>query len=152
MQKSVVYSREIPLGAQSLYEAMVEVIERMGDESRTSAVALSATIGKTPSTFSVPVDVAVTKRSPQDGAVNVFIKARSAAGLFPEFKGTLRANAMSGLRTNLEMKGKYRVPLGPIGATFNASGLKGVAEQSLRDFFERVVDQTVSTAREPASS
>jgi hypothetical protein len=55
---------------------------------------------------------------------------------------------MSAVRTNLELKGRYKVPLGPIGATFSARGLNGVAEQSLRDFFDRIVDRMIATARD----
>lgn len=144
---SVVYSREVPLAAQSLHEAIGDVLESIATRSRADAVVLSAPVGNSSSQVSIPVELTVTKRSVKDSSVAVTIKARSAKALFPEFKGAFYALAMAPARTNLRLKGSYSVPLGLVGSTVNAAGMHRVAEDSLRDLFERVADETVAAVR-----
>jgi hypothetical protein len=143
---NVVFSREVPLAVNALYESVATSLESIAAESRSDAVALSAPAGKA-GTVRVPVEVTITKRSQKDSSVALTIKARSTNALFPKFTGAIQALAMAPSRTNVRLKGTYRAPLGPIGSTINAVGLHNVAEDSLRAFFERVVDESVAAVR-----
>jgi hypothetical protein len=148
---SVVYSREVPLAAQSLHEAIGAVLESFAARSLTDAVVLSSPIGTSSSQVSVPVELSITQRSTKNSPIGVTIKARSAGALFPSFNGAFDALAMAPARTNLRLKGTYTVPLGPLGSTINAAGLHKMAEDSLRDLFERVVDETVEAVRKDST-
>lgn len=147
---SVVYSREVPLAAQSLHAAIGDILEQIALRSRGDGVSLSAPVGST-GQVSVPIELTVTKRSSKDSSIAVTIKARSANALFPKFKGSFYALAMAPARTNLRLKGSYSVPLGPIGSTVNAAGMHKVAEDSLRDLFERVADESVAAIRQDST-
>lgn len=148
---SVVYSREIPMAANSLHETLGDVLERIAASSRTDEVVLSAPVGNGAGRISVPVELSVTKRSAKDSSTAITIKARSAKALFPRFKGTFSALSMSPARTNLRLKGDYTVPLGALGSTINAAGLNKMAEDSLRTLFERVADETVAAIRDQST-
>jgi hypothetical protein len=97
---------------------------------------------------SVPVELTVTKRSVKDSTVAVTIEARSANALFPRFKGEFYSLPMAPARTNLRLKGSYSVPFGPLGSTLNKAGMHKMAEDSLRDLFDRIADETISAIRE----
>lgn len=143
---SVVFSREVTLAVNTLYESVAAVLESISGQSRTDAVALSAPAGKA-GTVSIPVEVTITKRSRKDASVALTIKARSAKALFPSFTGSIQALAMSPSRANLRLKGTYRAPLGPVGSTINAMGLHNLAEEGLREFFNRIADESVASVR-----
>ncbi|HXP92080.1 MAG TPA: hypothetical protein VN905_01300 [Candidatus Binatia bacterium] len=144
---SFVQSREVPLAAQSLHESLGDVLESIATRSQADAIVLSALVGKGTGRVSVPVELSVTKRSAKDSSIAVTIKARSAKAFFPRFKGAFYALPMAPARTNLRLKGTYTVPLGPLGSTINAAGMHKMAEDSLRDLFERVADETIAAIR-----
>jgi hypothetical protein len=50
----------------------------------------------------------------------------------------------------VRLKGSYRVPFGFIGSALNAAGLHNVAEEGLRQLFERVTDESITAVREHA--
>jgi hypothetical protein len=145
---SIAYSREIPLAAQSLHQAVADVLDAFAGRSRTDALLLSAPVHGTTGKLSIPVELTVTKRSPKDSSVGVTLRARSAEAAFPHFQGAFYALPMSPSRAVLSLKGKYTVPLGFFGLAINAAGMKRVAEEGLRDLFERVADETVAVVRE----
>lgn len=144
---SVIYSREIPLAPKAVYDSAAATLDHLAAQSRLGTVALSAHVGSSTSQVSVAIELAVTKRSTKDDSIAFTFKSRSAEVMFPVFKGTIHALAMSPSRTNLRMKGNYRVPLGPIGSAFNAAGLDRIAEDSLKDLFERIADATAFAVR-----
>jgi hypothetical protein len=147
-----VCSQEIPLAATSLHDAIADVLEKIAARSRADDVVLRASVGNSAGRVSVPVELSVTKRSAKDSLVGVTIKARSGKALFPSFKGTFSALPMAPARTNLRLKGTYKAPLGPLGSTINAVGLHKMAEESLRDLFDRVARETVDTIRDQAAA
>jgi hypothetical protein len=149
---TIVHSREIPLAAKALLVAAIDVLDRLADQSLTDAITLSANLGKGRSKVSVPIEITVTRRSLKDSLIALNIKARSATALFPVFKGTFHALAMSAARTTLRLRGTYRVPLGLVGSAVNAAGLHRFAEDSLRQLFDRVADESIATVREEASA
>ena len=145
------HSQEVPLAAQSLLGTMGDVLDNLAARSQTGSVTLSAPVGKSEGKVSVPIALAVTRRSGKDASVGVTIKARSGEKLFPQFKGAFYALAMSPTRTILRLKGTYTVPMGPLGSTINAAGLHKMAEISLHDLFERVVEETTTTLRDQST-
>ncbi|HTV73715.1 MAG TPA: hypothetical protein VME66_08440 [Candidatus Acidoferrales bacterium] len=147
---TIVFSREIRLPADRLYTAVSESLDRIAAQSRTNGIAWSMPIGSTTQAVSVPVEIAVTKRSVQDPSIAVSIKARAAHVLFPEFDGPFHTLPMSAARTTLRLRGRYRVPLGLVGSTLNAAGLHRLAEENLRRFFDLVADRSSEAAREVA--
>lgn len=144
---SVTFSREIPLAPKAVYSSAAATLDDLAAQSRLGSVALSAHIGTSPSQVSVPIQLTITKRSSKDDSISFTFKSRSAEVIFPQFKGTMQALAMAPSRTNLRMKGTYRVPLGPIGSTANAAGLHRIAEHALSGLFARIADATVEAIR-----
>jgi hypothetical protein len=146
-----IHSQEVPLAAQSLLGTMGDVLESLAARSETGGITLSAPVGKSEGTISVPITLAVTRRSRKDASIGITIKARSGEKIFPQFKGAFYALAMSPARTILRLKGTYTVPLGPLGSTINAAGLHKMAEISLHDLFERVVNETTTALRDEST-
>jgi hypothetical protein len=147
---SFVYSREIRLSASSLYQAIGDTLERIAAQSQADELTLRASIANTSNAVSIPVGIVVTNRSPEDLSIAFTMKARSAKSLFPDFKGTFHALAMSSARATVRLKGTYRVPFGVIGSAANAAGLHNVAEEGLRQLFERIADESIAAVREHA--
>jgi hypothetical protein len=147
---SFVYSREVRLAAPSLYQAVGEILERITAQSRADEITLRTSIANTSNAVSVPVEIVITDRSSKDLSIAFTMKARSATALFPDFKGTFHALAMSSARATVRLKGTYRVPFGMIGSVANAAGLHNVAEAGLRQLFEQVADESIAAVREHA--
>jgi hypothetical protein len=148
---SFLYSREVRLTATSVYQAVGDTLERLALQSQTDAISLSTSIGSASPVINVPIEITVMTRAPEDLSITFTIKARSATKLFPTFKGTFHALAMSSARTTVRLRGAYRAPLGLIGATIDAAGLHKLAEEGLLQLFRRVADESVAAIRDHAT-
>lgn len=142
----VSYSREITVPAAVAHEALDRVLRRLAAQSANDKVTLPASVGPRGESLNIPVALEIGECSGHDETTAVTIGARSAKAFFPHFEGRFWALAMSPARTMLRLKGSYRVPLGAIGATLNAAGLRTFAEEGLVEFFERVVEETTREA------
>ena len=59
---------------------------------------------------------------------------------FPRFDGTIELDPLSTWSANLAIVGAATIPLGPIGATFDATVLKGVADRTLHHLVGRLAE------------
>jgi hypothetical protein len=63
-----------------------------------------------------------------------------AAGLFPALEADLEVAPLASNRTQLAMSARYVPPLGPIGHAMDRAVLYRVAEATIKDFLDRVLD------------
>ncbi len=68
-------------------------------------------------------------------------EASRAPGLFPVMHLELSAWPLSSSETQIEIAGEYRPPLGVIGNTLDAAVGHRIAEASVKNFLENVVEQ-----------
>ncbi len=65
-------------------------------------------------------------------------EATGPTGLFPRFRGELRLSAVDPERSELELSGRYRPPLGRAGQVLDEKLLAHVASSTVRSFLRRV--------------
>jgi hypothetical protein len=97
---------------------------------------------------SVPISADVDPR-PLRWECALRIEAENHQELFPRFEGTLTVTPNGHDACELWLQGSYRPPLGVIGASLNASLLRGAAEASLRAFLDWLAGEVRRCVAEP---
>lgn len=97
-------------------------------------------------TISVPVDARV---SPGEGRNQwrLHIRAASNPAMYPTFDGVLALLSAAGSGAQLQLDGRYTVPLGPIGRAIDMTALRGAARSSLRRFVRELAYRVAALAR-----
>ena len=139
-----------------LDELLVDTAERHSDGSITTAVG--ARIVGRQLTKSVRLQVGVAYRRLGSLHIPVRWTADPLPRAFPSFEGYIEVEAMSAMSAQLTLVGKYRPPLGPLGAAADALGMNEVATNTGNALLDRVVTalelrlQTSSSALAPESA
>ncbi len=101
--------------------------------------------------FAVREDVRVDKqvdvrlgevyRMPGKSVIPITWTAAGGERLFPSLEGDLEIAALGERRTQLSISARYRPPLGAVGRALDRALLHRVAEATIKDFIDRVVEQ-----------
>lgn len=144
--------RTIPLRGDAVALIVRGVLDDLAAKSARAHLALSADLRGT-GRVSVPVAVTVTHPGPASHRSEIVIEARRAPGAFPRFVGTLvLAPADGGASSALMLAGRYRVPLGAVGRTFDVTVARGVAASGLSSFLDRIVEELLAKVAQDANA
>jgi hypothetical protein len=105
---------------------LADVGFRLGDEHR---------VGK-----QVEVGVGEPYRRPGTVRLPITWTASGSDRLFPSLEGDLELAALGEHRTQLSLSARYDPPLGPVGRVLDRALLHRVAEATVKDFVDRVVE------------
>lgn len=103
--------------------------------------------------IAVPIEATVQNR-PGRWECAVHLEAAKSERFFPTFDGTVSVTPDGSKEAELWLQGQYVPPGGVVGKGLDVTLLRGVAEQSLRDFLtwlaEEVKEEVVRSERERA--
>jgi hypothetical protein len=105
---------------------LADVGFRLGDERRVDK--------------QVEVAVGEPYRMPGKTLLPITWTATGGEGLFPSLEGDLELAALGEHRTQLSLSARYKPPLGPVGRALDRALLHRVAEATVKDFVDRVVE------------
>ena len=74
-------------------------------------------------------------------------KAAERAGLFPVMNGTLAVYPLTSTETQLDFRGRYDPPLGPVGTAIDAALGHRIAEASVHRFVTEIAQHLRTTLR-----
>jgi hypothetical protein len=119
-------------------DATTEILRALGDreapyERAMLSVGLREMRVPLDGTISVPIDAHVEAR-PLRWECALRIQAEDHQEFFPTFEGTITVTPNGRDACELWLQGNYVPPMGAMGASINASVLRGAAEASLRSF------------------
>jgi hypothetical protein len=88
------------------------------------------------------VDVAIGEayRMPGKAMLPITWTASGGEWLFPSLEGDLELAALGERRTQLSLSARYKPPLGVVGRALDRALLHRVAEATVKDFVDRVVE------------
>jgi len=86
----------------------------------------------------VAVHLGTPERSNEDLVIPVTWEATGPSGLFPRFEGELRVSALDPDRSELNLTGHYRPPLGRTGQALDDALLARVAHATVRSLLRRL--------------
>jgi hypothetical protein len=116
-------------------EAMLDIL---GSAARHEAPYANVTLSlgleqirvSTPGEIAIPISLDADPQ-PQRYSCDVTIRAMSAAGFFPRFRGSISVSPLRDSGSELWLQGEYAVPLGSLGNVVDETLLNGVARASL---------------------
>jgi hypothetical protein len=79
-------------------------------------------------------------RIPGKTTLPIAWSATGSEHLFPSLEGDLELAALGARRSQLSISARYRPPLGLVGQALDRALMHRVAEATLKDFLDRVVD------------
>jgi hypothetical protein len=139
-------SRNVPIAKaatrQAIKEALLELVAGQTGEDPS----LSAAAGAAPEAVRVAVPVVLdtdARTAPYDGDIAVTLRARSNAGFFPTFSGTIGVEENGLSHSRVSLRGSYQAPLGVMGAAIDAVALRGVARSSLERMLDALIHRAV---------
>lgn len=127
-------------------DAVMKVMHAVGErEGRYRDLTLSIEL-KIPGGghVSVPIEADIVNR-PGRWECAVHIAAAKSEKFFPTFDGTLSVTPDGGREAELWLQGSYVPPGGALGKGLDATLLRGVAEDSLREFLSWLADEVKMT-------
>jgi hypothetical protein len=89
----------------------------------------------------VDVRLGEVYRMPGKSLIPITWTAAGGERLFPSLEGDLEIAALGDRRTQLSISARYRPPLGPFGRALDRALLHRVAEATIKDFLDRVVER-----------
>ena len=88
----------------------------------------------------VEIDISDPFRMPGKTMLPISWSARGGERLFPSLEGDLELAAIGEHRTQLSLSARYEPPLGVLGRAIDRALLHRVAEATVKDFIDRVVE------------
>jgi CBS domain-containing protein len=110
-------------------------------------VRLDSTVGGIPATKEVRALTGVASRRERRLRVPLSWYAATARPLYPVFDGVVEFEPLGSNAAQLTLTGPYTVPLGPVGAAFDAAGMRHVAERTAEELVQRLADQLMAAAQ-----
>jgi hypothetical protein len=99
----------------------------------------------------VQVQIGAPYRIPRKTLVPITWSATGSERLFPSLEGDLELAALGERRTQLSISASYSPPLGAVGRALDRALLHRVAEATVKDFLDRVVEEVGAAVHLPAS-
>jgi hypothetical protein len=88
----------------------------------------------------VDIEVGEAYRMPGKTMLPITWTATGGEWLFPSLEGDLELAALGERRTQLSLSARYKPPLGVVGRALDRALLHRVAEATVKDFVDRVVE------------
>jgi hypothetical protein len=98
----------------------------------------------------VEVQVGQPYRIPAKTLVPITWTAAGNERLFPTLEGDLELATLGERRTQLSISARYQPPLGAVGRALDRALLHRVAEATIKDFLDRVVEAIGASSHVPA--
>jgi hypothetical protein len=134
-----------------LHARALELLEHASSSAAARARSLTTTLRVAVAGIEIGVDVRprLDRVREEDGVagmspvtfVDLTWEAARTPGLFPAMQAVLSAWPLSATETQLEIEGRYRLPLGTVGKAIDAAVMHRVAEASVHRLLEDLVEQ-----------
>jgi hypothetical protein len=89
----------------------------------------------------VDVRIGDVYRMPGKSLIPITWNAAGGGRLFPALEGDIEIAALGEHRTQLSISARYTPPLGAVGRTLDRALMHRVAEATVKDFLDRVVEE-----------
>ncbi|HZT11889.1 MAG TPA: hypothetical protein VFA29_03765 [Candidatus Baltobacteraceae bacterium] len=138
----------IPVADAYALPALETVLTELNKHPGSASLALNMQELHIPlqAMISVPVEA---QASPDGGrhAWHLEIRAASRPQMYPTFEGRLRLAPAGERSSELQLDGRYQVPLGALGKALDSTFLRGAAHASVQRFVRELAHRVAMLAR-----